>query len=74
MFLTPAEIAQLTCRKNRDAQARVLVYLEIEHRVRPDGSLLVLRSTVESLLGAATPAKLRKRRQEPNWDALAETT
>ena len=69
MFLTPEEISALTNRKARKCQRAVLNHMGIEHKVRPDGSLVVLRSHVEnSLGGVATHAKLIS--PEPNWSAL----
>lgn len=71
MFLTADELEALTGRKVRRCQRQVLSHLGIEHRVRPDGSLVVLRAHVEQSLGA-TPggggAKLPA--IEPNWSAI----
>ncbi len=36
MFLTDTEIADLTQRRRRNAQARVLAFMGIEHKRRPD--------------------------------------
>lgn len=67
MFLTPDEIAELTGRKLHKAQRTVLNHLGIQHMVRPDGSLVVLRSHVEKSLGEeSSSAKL----PEPNWAAI----
>lgn len=57
MFLTHDELVDLTNKQRRDAQIRALRYMGIEHRIRPDGSVAVLRVHVEQLLGAASPAK-----------------
>lgn len=51
MFLTPEEIAELTDRVQRRAQRSVLNFMGIEHKVRPDGSLVVARAHVEKTLG-----------------------
>jgi hypothetical protein len=68
-FLTPEEIAEITSKQRQGAQRRVLNALGISHKVRPDGSLVILRSHVERQLGgnAAAPAK---KEIEPNWEAL----
>lgn len=58
MFLTPDELIELTGRKRRDAQAMVLRHMGIEHRVRPDGAVVVLRAHVEQLFGGTTGAKV----------------
>ena len=69
MFLTKDEISELTKRFQHSAQLKILRAMGIEHRIRPDGSLVVLRSHIEQLLGDA--AKVRKEKvTEPNWKAL----
>lgn len=72
MLLNDDELEQLTKRKRRDAQRRVLVALGIEHKVRPDGSLVVLAAHVEKLLGGARRGKVEN--DEPDWDAIAPAT
>lgn len=67
MFLTPDEIVALTNRKNRPAQRTVLNHLGIQHKVRPDGSLVVLRSHVEDALGKESK---HNKAPEPNWSAI----
>ena len=64
MILTDDELRTLTGKKFRTAQAQVLRYMGIDFRMRPDGSLVVLRSQLE-----AAPPK-RKKPVEPNWDAI----
>lgn len=64
MFLTREEVAELTARKRAAAQARVLRGLGIEHRIRPDGSVLILRAHVEHLLGGA----VTKRRPQKEYE------
>lgn len=68
-FLDVAEVAQLTGRTRSDAQVRALRFMGIEHRVRPDGSVAVLRTHVHEVFGgsgAAQPAKA----VEPDWSAI----
>lgn len=60
MFLTPEEISELTGRIQYDAQARALNFMGIEHKRRPDGSLVVLRAHVNSMLGAGESAKVKE--------------
>ena len=69
MFLTAEEIAELTARTQRRAQRRVLNFMGIEHKVRPDGSLVVARAHVEKQLGASLPAAKMKD-VEPDWGAI----
>jgi integrase len=45
-FLSYEEIQALTHRKVHSAQVRVLKAMGIEHRVRPDGSVAILRAAV----------------------------
>jgi hypothetical protein len=68
VFLTPPEIVALTQRRRRRAQVEALRHLGIEHRVRPDGSPVVLRAHVEAVLGGVAPAMLKD--PEPDWSAL----
>ena len=69
MFLTEAEIRDLTGRRVKSAQVKVLRYMGIEHRPRPDGSVAVLRAHVEHQLGKQEPAPAT-REVEPNWAAI----
>ena len=55
MFLTEEEIADLTKKQRHSAQARVLRGLGVEHKVRPDGSIVVLRMHAERILGERAP-------------------
>lgn len=70
MFLDESEIAQLTGKQRRDAQARALRFMGIEHKSRPDGSLAVLRAHVEKLLGEGAVSKT-KRKTEPRFDLVS---
>ena len=68
-FYSYDDLVQLTGKKRHSTQRAELNKLGIVHKVRSDGSLLVLRSHVEQLLGGnATPAK--KPEPVPNWDAM----
>lgn len=71
MFLTPEEIIEMTDRQQRAAQRAVLNALGIIHKVRPDGSLAVLRTHVEREFGGAPTGAKAKAACEPNWDALS---
>lgn len=64
MLLTTEEVRELTNRVRRHAQAAVLNSLGVEHRIRPDGSIIVLRAHVEFLLGASAPAHRHEREYE----------
>lgn len=69
MILSQKELIELTGRSRKDAQVRALRFMCIEHRLRPDGSVAVLRSHVEFLLSGQTAATLQKS-VEPNWSAM----
>ena len=73
MFLTPEEIVALTRRKRRPAQGIALRCLGIEHRVRPDGSVAVLRAHVERLLGGKAIPDGTLRKTEPDFNALTRS-
>lgn len=53
MFLTPAELVELTHRSKGAWQARELQKLGIAYRRRSDGTLVVLRSALEPQQNAA---------------------
>jgi hypothetical protein len=69
MFLNAQELKELTKRKRSTSQIIVLRSLGIEHKVRPDGSVLVLRGHVERLLGGSHPLE-KVQPIEPNWRAI----
>ena len=58
MFLRNEEIVALTNRRRSTAQVRALRTMGIEHRLRPDGTVAILRSHVEHLLGYSASAKV----------------
>jgi hypothetical protein len=72
VFLNDEEIEQLTEKKRHSTQRKILNALGVSHKVRPNGTLVVLRAHVEKLLGGhiAGPAK---KEPEPNWGALDGT-
>jgi hypothetical protein len=69
MFLTPEDIAALTLKTQRKSQRAALNFMGIDHKIRPDGSIVVLRAHVEKVLGASMPISSAKKR-EPNWSAI----
>lgn len=68
MFLTSDEIKELTKRTQYRAQAQMLNYLGITHKVRSDGTLLVLRAHVEKEMGGLPDSKTKVKEFQPNWD------
>lgn len=69
MFLGDEELASLTGKKRKSSQRVVLNSLGITHKVRPDGSIVVLRSHVEKVLGGQVELP-KKKEPEPNWAAI----
>lgn len=71
-FLGPDEIALLTAKQRRRAQVKALNAMGIEHKVRPDGSLAILRSHIEKVFaGSVDMGKLpRSPTVAPNWAAI----
>ena len=70
MLLTPEELEEITGKKRRGAQKNVLHALGVKYKERPDGTLAVLKSHAEHVLGGRPAAE---RTIEPNWGALAPT-
>lgn len=67
MFLTDDDIIALTGKLRSDAQARALDFMGISHKLRPDGSVAVLRAHVEKVFGEGVASKTRRKTQ-PDWD------
>lgn len=72
MFLSKEEIAALTARSQYSAQKKILCKMGIEHRARPDGSVVVLRSHIEQLFGILVTGR-KGNSVEPNWGAIHAT-
>jgi hypothetical protein len=51
MLLTDAELVELTRMQRRAAQRRVLDAIGVPYRMRPNGSIIVLRAAVDLALG-----------------------
>jgi len=69
MILSDVELRDLTKRRQRDSQVRALRFMGIAHKVRPDGSVVVLKAHVEQSLGLISDTKVIKE-LEPNWGAI----
>lgn len=71
MFLTPEEVIELTHKKKRSAQICALRGMGIEHRIRPDGTIAIMRSHIEKILGGLASKNDRINHQkQPNWSAF----
>ena len=70
MFLSAEDLTMLTGFKRRSAQVEALRFMGIEHRVRPDGTVVVLRAHVERILGEALHSKTT-RKTAPRLELVA---
>ena len=70
-FLDPAEIKGLTDKIKRPAQVKVLNAMGIQHRVRPDGSVAILRAHITKVFdGNPEAARKTTKTAQPNWAAI----
>jgi hypothetical protein len=56
MFLTEDDLTELTGKRQNAARIRVLNSMGVQHKMRPDGSIAVLRTHVERLFGESSKA------------------
>ena len=69
-FLSKEEIRSLTNKRPRNAQVRALRTMGIEHRVRPDGSVAVLRAHIFKVFDGESAQTKHTQVIQPNWDAI----
>jgi len=69
MILSEIELRELTGRRQKACQEQALRYMGIAHKVRPNGSIVVLKAHVEQALGLDNDTKVIKE-IEPNWSAM----
>lgn len=62
MFLSHEDLIELTAKRQRAAQVRVLRFMGIEHRLRPDGSVAVLKSHIDKALDGTHDSKVPQTR------------
>lgn len=70
IFLDRKEIQSLTQRSIRPAQVKVLKAMGIEHKVRPDGSVVVLRDHITKVFDGSPETTKQTKQAVPNWDAM----
>ena len=71
MFLSEDEVIELTHKRYHSAQAKELRRIGVEHKIRADGSIAVLRSHAEKVFGETVGTGDRIDAViEPNWSAL----
>lgn len=69
--LEAAEIISLTGRTRKSKQIEALNSMGIPFKIRPNGSIAILRSVAEKELGGK-PARTKQVDHEPDFDALAK--
>lgn len=69
-FLEPEEVESLTRRKRCDAQVRALRFMGIEHKVRADNTVAVLREHVREVFGVVPGSTQTEKEIEPDWSAI----
>lgn len=68
LTLTDAELVDLTRKTRPTAQQRALRFMGIEHRTRPDGSVVVDRTHYLWLMDGAKGRKPKTQPFEIDWD------
>ncbi|WP_434033549.1 DUF4224 domain-containing protein [Cupriavidus sp. a3] len=69
LTLSGDEVRELTNRQKPSAQIRALRAMGIEHKVRPDGTVAVLRSHVDAQMGGPRERRAASPDWQPNWSA-----
>ena len=70
-FLDSEEIKELTNTTQKAAQIRVLKTMGIEHKIRADGSVVILRAHIDQVFGGLVSSKSKPVKQaNPIWDAI----
>lgn len=67
MFLTLEELTELTGRRRSDAHRRALDSMGVQYKVRPDGTVAVLKAHVEALFSQSS----HKRKTAPNFSLVS---
>ena len=68
MILTPKELSELTGKKRKPSQLEVLRFIGIDHKVRPDGTIIVLKAVAEKALGLGGSTKKPAKEAAPIFD------
>lgn len=66
MFLDDDELTGLTGKRRSAARVRVLNSIGVQHKIRPDGSIAVLRAHVDRVFGEKS-AKSKMETWQPAW-------
>lgn len=73
-FLSVVEMIALTGYRHSSAQARALNRMGIEHKIRPDGKVVVLREHIKEMLCKNTSMSSTIRKTQPNWGQFDKGT
>lgn len=68
LFLTQDEMVELTGYRRSSAQLKALRTMGVEHKIRPDGCVLVLRKHIEELFGVRK-RKEKEHQWRPPWES-----
>lgn len=60
----------MTERRVCTAQVKVLKAMGIEHRVRPDGSVAILRAHITKVFDGHVENQAKNKHVVPNWEAM----
>ena len=66
LFLDEDGLTELTGKRRKSARIRVLNSMGVQHKIRPDGSVAVLRAHVDRLFGEKA-AKSKMETWQPAW-------
>lgn len=70
LFFDDEELYELTKRQKRKAQVKQLRRMGIEHRVRADGSVAVLKSHIDKVFDGIAEHSIQEKHAEPNWGGV----
>ena len=70
MFLSEDELTQLTGKKLNPARIAQLNFMGIQHKVRADGKIVVLKTHIENLLDNKHRTISNNKETKPNWEAI----
>lgn len=65
LTLSVIELRDLTGKTRHDAQRRALAFMGVPYRVRPDGSVAVLRIAAEAALGGTSTMRPKEPQLQP---------
>lgn len=67
MFLDDEDLTELTRKRQNAARIRVLNAMGVQHKIRPDGTIAVLRAHVERVFGEKATKQAAESSWKPSW-------